>query len=175
MNDEVLVLNSDYRPLNITNVRRAVVMLCLGRAHSLETDSKVFRSERLAIEVPTVVRLHHHVHRPMPVLHISRKSIFARDDHTCQYCGARLVPLTLDHVIPRHQGGETAWENLVCCCASCNNKKANRAPRQAGMKLRQQPRRPKFVPYISYTKFVAAVRNPTWRAYLAPYGSLPQG
>jgi 5-methylcytosine-specific restriction endonuclease McrA len=174
MNHEVLVLNYNYQPLNITSVRRAVVMLCLGRAHTVEADSRVFRSERLCIETPTVVRLRQYIRRPQPVLHISRKSIFARDGYTCQYCGARQVPLTLDHVIPKDLGGKTDWHNLVCCCTACNNKKANRRLHQARMRLRRPPRRPKFIPYISYTKFVAAARNPNWRPYLAPYGDLPE-
>lgn len=170
MNDEVLVLNNNYQPLNITNVRRAVVMLCLGKAHTVEADSKVFRSERLAVEMPTVVRLNHFVRRPLPELRASRRSIFARDEHSCQYCGEPRGALTIDHVIPRDQGGGTDWKNLVCCCTKCNNKKGNRTPAQAGLRLVQEPRRPKYLPYISYTKFMQACRNPAWRDYLAPYG-----
>ena len=60
-----------------------------------------------------------------------------RDRYTCQYCHALLPTgeLTLDHVIPRSRGGETAWENLVACCHPCNNRKGNRTPDEAGMKL----------------------------------------
>ena len=168
--EEVLILNNNYQPLNITNVRRAVVLVCLGKAYALETDSKVFRSEHLAIEMPTVVRLNHYVRRPVPVLKVSRRSIFARDLHTCQYCGEQRLALTLDHVVPKEQGGRTDWENLVCCCIKCNNLKGNRTPHQAGLRLRRQPRRPKFIPYLSYTKFLAAINNAAWRPYLAPYG-----
>lgn len=171
--DAVLVLNNNYQPLNVTNVRRALGMLCLGRAHTVEADSKVFRSEHLAVEMPTVVRLNHHISRPMPVLRVSRKSIFARDHYTCQYCSRRNVPLTIDHVVPKEQGGGIDWANLVCCCTKCNNKKGNRTPAQADMVLQRRPFRPKFIPYISYTKFLAAAGNPTWRPYLAPYADLP--
>ena len=171
--DGVLVLNHNYQPLNVTNVRRALGMLWLGKAHTVERDSKVFRAERLEIEMPTVVRLNHYVRRPTPVLHISRKSVFARDHHTCQYCGAHNVSLTIDHVMPKERGGGTDWDNLVCCCTACNNKKGNRAPEEVGMRLRRRPFRPKFIPYISYTKFLAAAANPTWRPYLAPYADLP--
>jgi 5-methylcytosine-specific restriction endonuclease McrA len=171
--DGVLVLNHNYQPLNVTNARRALGMLFLGKAHTVATDSKVFRSERLSIEMPSVVRLNHHVRRPMPVLHISRKSVFARDRYTCQYCGAHNVPLTIDHVVPKERGGGTDWVNLVCCCTACNNKKGNRTPDEVGMRLRRRPVRPKFIPYISYTKFLAAAANPAWRPYLAPYADLP--
>ena len=173
MSDEVLVLNHNYQPLNVTNVRRALVLLCLGKAETVRTDSKVFRSERIAMEMPTVVRINHFVRRPLPDLRPTRKSIFARDAHTCQYCGATGVPLTIDHVIPREKGGGTDWNNLVCCCTKCNNLKANRSPEGAGMALRRQPRRPKYLPYISYTKFVAAARNPQWQEFLAPYTDGP--
>ncbi len=169
----VLVLNHNYQPLNVTNVRRAIGLMCLGKAHVLETDSRVFRSERMEIKMPTVLRLNHYVRRPTPVLRISRKAVFARDNYTCQYCGARNVPLTIDHVIPRERGGKTEWTNVVCCCTKCNNRKGNLTPEQAGMKLRRKPTRPKFIPYISYTKFLSAARNPAWRPYLEPYADLP--
>jgi 5-methylcytosine-specific restriction endonuclease McrA len=168
--EAVLVLNHNYQPLNITSAQRAVLLICGGKAHTVETDSQVFRSERLEIEMPTVVRLNHYVRRPVPVLRVSRKSIFARDRHACQYCGSVGVTLTLDHVVPKERGGKTNWENLVCCCTKCNNIKANRTPAEAGLKLIKQPRRPKYIPYISYTRFVTATQNPVWYPYLAPYG-----
>jgi len=168
--DEVLVLNQNYQPLNITNVRRAIALLCLGKAETIQTDSKHFRAERMTLPMPTVVRLSRYVRRPMPALHVTRKSIFARDGHTCQYCGAQKVALTLDHVIPKDKGGRTDWDNLVCCCTKCNNKKGNRTPHEADMSLLRRPRRPKFIPYISYTKFLAALKNPHWKQYLSPYG-----
>ena len=171
--DGVLVLNDNYQPLNVTNVRRALGMLWLGTAHTVERDSKIFHAENLTIEMPTVVRLNHHVRRPTPVLHISRKSIFARDHYACQYCGEHNVPLTIDHVVPKERGGGTDWLNLVCCCTECNNKKGNRTPDEASMRLYRRPFRPKFIPYISYTKFIAAAGNPAWRPYLAPYADLP--
>ncbi len=123
--------------------------------------------------MPTVVRLNHHVRRPTPVLHVSRKAIFARDEHVCQYCGARSTSLTIDHVIPKDRGGTSEWNNLVCCCTKCNNLKGNRTPEESGLRLRRRPFRPKYIPYISYTKFVAASANPIWRPYLEPYGDLP--
>lgn len=169
----VLVLNHNYQPLNVTNARRALGLLYLGKAHMVEKDSKVFHAERMEIELPAVVRLNHYVRRPMPVLRVSRKAIFARDEHICQYCGARGVTLTIDHVLPRHRGGTTAWANLVCCCTKCNNLKGNRTPAESGLRLRRRPVRPKFIPYISYTKFLAAAANPVWRPYLAPYADLP--
>jgi 5-methylcytosine-specific restriction endonuclease McrA len=168
--EEVLVLNYNYQPLNITSARRAIVMLCSGKAHALEVDSRTFHSERMQIRMPTVVRLEYYVRRPVPLLRANRKSIFARDRYTCQYCGTASGALTLDHVVPRERGGSSEWENLVCCCTKCNNLKGNRSPEEAGLKLRKFPRRPKYIPYINYTRFLHAVRNAAWLPYLEPYG-----
>jgi 5-methylcytosine-specific restriction endonuclease McrA len=169
----VLVLNHNYQPLNVTNARRALGLLYLGKAHLVEKDSKAFHAERTVIDLPAVVRLNHHVRRPTPVLRVSRKAIFARDEHTCQYCGTRSTALTIDHVVPKDRGGTTDWTNLVCCCTKCNNLKGNQTPEESGLRLRRRPFRPKFIPYISYTKFLAAAVNPVWRPYLAPYADLP--
>lgn len=160
MSDEVLVLNHNYQPLNVTNRNRAIVLLYLGKAHVVEHA-----------DCPTVVRLNHHVRRPMPVLRPSRKAIFTRDGHRCVYCGATHLPLTIDHVIPRVRGGTNDWENLVCCCTKCNNFKGDRTPDEIGFTMSAHPRRPKCLPYISYHKFVTAMHNPAWRDYLAPYAS----
>ena len=171
--DQVLVLNNNYQPLNVTNAQRAVAMLYLGKVEVLASDSKVFRSEHTALRLPTVVRLCRYIRRPLPELRASRKSIFARDRHTCQYCGHRQVALTLDHVVPRDRSGRTDWDNLVCCCTRCNNIKGNQMPEDAGLSLLRKPRRPKYIPYIAYTKFLQALENPHWRDYLAPYGDSP--
>ena len=160
MSDEVLVLNHNYQPLNVTNRQRALVLLYLGKAHIVEHSDR-----------PTVVRLNHYVRRPMPILRPSRKSIFTRDGYRCVYCGATHLPLTIDHVIPRVRGGSNDWENLVCCCTCCNNLKGDRRPEEVGLTLHIIPRRPKCLPYITYHKFVAALRNPLWQDYLAPYSS----
>ena len=160
MLDEVLVLNNNYQPLNVTNRQRAVVLLYLGKAHVVDDGDHA-----------TVVRLNHFVRRPMPTLHPSRKSIFTRDGYRCAYCGATHLPLTLDHVIPRVRGGSNDWDNLVCCCTVCNNRKGDHKPEEVGLMLQTKPHRPKCLPYITYHKFVAALRNPGWEEYLAPYAS----
>jgi 5-methylcytosine-specific restriction endonuclease McrA len=146
--------------LNVTNRKRALVLLYLGKAHVVDDMGNA-----------SVVRLNHHVKRPMPVLRPSRKSIFTRDGYRCVYCGATHLPLTIDHVIPRVRGGTDDWDNLVCCCTKCNNAKGDRLPDEAGMTMVRKPRRPKCLPYISYPKFMAALRNPGWMDYLEPYAA----
>ncbi len=166
---QVLVLNANYEPLNVTSMRRAVVLLLMDKAAAIRLDSLTFHSEFEAVRAPTVVKLHSYVHRPVPQLSLSRKAIMARDNYQCQYCGRKDRALTLDHVIPRTRGGQTTWDNLVACCQRCNGRKGQHRLEEVNMKLLRQPVRPRFVPYISLSKFVAALHKPEWREYLLPF------
>jgi 5-methylcytosine-specific restriction endonuclease McrA len=166
MNGEVLVLNSDYEPLNVCNLRRAIILVYLGKAEVLHTSHHLVSSMSGDVHSPSVVKLRHHVKRPVPQLRLSRRGIFARDDYTCQYCGQSARELTIDHVVPKRLEGPSTWENLVCCCRRCNTKKGDKSLSQTGMKLRRAPRRPRYVPYISLTKYVAGAKNEIWRTYL---------
>lgn len=166
MNRDVLVLNSDYEPLNICNMRRAVALVFLGKVDILHEDTMTLHSVSRELRSPSVVRLKSHVRRPQPQLRLSRRSILARDNYSCQYCGHRGNDLTIDHVIPRRLGGPTSWENLVCCCKRCNTIKGDKTLAQVGFVLYQKPRKPKYVPFISLTKFISGARNEVWRDYL---------
>jgi 5-methylcytosine-specific restriction endonuclease McrA len=165
----VLVLNQNYEPLNVTSWQRAVSLLFLGKAIPVQHDGKLLRSATTQLRLPTVVRLNYHVRRPLPEVKISRSSIMARDAHTCQYCGKKAKNLTLDHVVPKERGGGHTWENLVACCIECNNKKGNQTVEAAGLALARQPRRPRFIPYLSYATFTAALKHDEWRDYLEPF------
>lgn len=169
MKGQVLVLNQNYEPLNVCSWRRAVALLCLGKAIALEHDSEVVRAPNQELLLPTVVRLSYPIRRPLPELKLSRRAVLARDGNTCQYCGQMVRDLTIDHVIPRGRGGPSSWDNLVACCSKCNNKKADRTPREANMSLLRKPRRPGFIPYLSFATFTAAAKNPCWRDYLEPF------
>lgn len=166
MNQEVLVLNSDYQPLNVCNLRRAISLVYLGKVDVLHHNGKMVHTVGGGFHSPSVVRLRNHVRRPMPELKLSRRSIFARDNYVCQYCGVTSKELTIDHVIPKRLGGATSWENLVCCCRKCNSKKGDKTLQQVGFNLRKEPRRPKYVPFISLTKFMNGARDEVWRDYL---------
>ena len=167
--DGVLVLNHNFEPLNICAIRRGMSLMVLERAEVIRFSNRTLRSCDEEHLVPSVLRLHQQVKRPLPKLKISRKSIMARDGFVCVYCGSKST-LTIDHVFPRHRGGETTWENVVCCCLKCNNKKGARTPSEAGMRLPHPPRKPHFTPYISFPRFVSAVRRPEWREFLEGYG-----
>jgi 5-methylcytosine-specific restriction endonuclease McrA len=165
----VLVLNHNFEPLNICAARRGLSLMVLERAEVIRFSHRTLRSGSEEHPVPSVLRLHQQVKRPLPRLKISRKSVMARDGYMCVYCGSKQT-LTIDHVFPRHRGGETTWENVVCCCLKCNNKKGARTPSEAGMRMGTPPRKPHFTPYISFPRFVSAVRRPEWREFLEGYG-----
>ncbi|HZP96567.1 MAG TPA: HNH endonuclease [Candidatus Limnocylindria bacterium] len=150
----VLVLNLDYQPLNVCNVRRAVVLLAKEKATVIEQNGHIVTSERLSFPSPSVIRLAYHVKRPRPVVKLTRKEVLQRDDHTCQYCGKRMNDLTLDHVMPRHRGGQHTWENVVAACRSCNHKKGGRTLAESKMQLLRPPRRPPATATYLYSSYV---------------------
>ena len=134
----VLQLNASYEPLRIVTARRALTLITKGVAVvEVPTGTRVYPG----IYLPSVIRLRSYRHVPIRMQIASRKNIYIRDGHRCMYCGAKLMAaeLTLDHVIPRSQGGSNAWDNLVACCRKDNLRKADRTPEQAGMKLIRRP------------------------------------
>ncbi|MCH7734918.1 MAG: HNH endonuclease [Chloroflexi bacterium] len=159
----VLVLNQNYQPLNVCNVRRAVSLLGRGRAETLEATERFLHSAYLALPEPSVIRLIYMVKRPFHQRRLSRKEVFIRDRYRCQYCGRQIRKLTLDHVVPRSRGGAHSWQNVVSACSDCNHKKAGRTPKEAGMGLLRKPRTPRPNPYAFVLH--AEIQDP-WRPFL---------
>ena len=162
----VLVLNLDFQPLNVCNVRRAVVLLSKQKATVIEQNGHVITSERLSFQSPSVIRLVYHIKRPRPVVKLTRKEILQRDDHTCQYCGKRGNDLTLDHVMPRHRGGQHTWDNVVAACRACNHRKGGKTIDEARFRLHRAPFEPRSDVYSLFTPYLADERNEAWRTYL---------
>jgi 5-methylcytosine-specific restriction endonuclease McrA len=163
----VLVLNATYEPINITAVRRALVLLLKGVARTEEENHSIVHSSRMSLPVPSVIRLLEYRHIPHQTRALSRKNILLRDRNTCQFCG-RVFPsaeLTLDHVTPRSRGGHSTWENLVASCYACNNLKGDRTPEEAGLKLIRRPR-----PFTLHTSRhlmrMIGSQEERWRKYL---------
>src|SRR5438046_9737826 len=142
----VLVLNLDFQPLNVCNVRRAVVLLAKEKASVIEQNGHLVTSERMSFPSPSVIRLAYHVKRPRPVLKMTRKEVLIRDDHTCQYCGKRGHGLTLDPVIPRHRAGQHTREHVDAACKGRNNTQGGRALPASPMALDLPPLRPPSPP-----------------------------
>jgi 5-methylcytosine-specific restriction endonuclease McrA len=118
-----LVLNQNYEPLNVCNARRALVLVDGGKAEVLEHAELPIRTPSRLFPRPSVIRLVYMIKRPRPRVRLTRREIFLRDHHACQYCGIRTRDLTLDHVVPRHRGGRHSWDNLVSACRTCNHER----------------------------------------------------
>ena len=129
-----LVLNATYEPLSVVSSRRATCLVLADKADVLEDDGTVLRSARLTFPSPSVIRLRYMVKVPyIRRVALSRRAVFARDDHRCQYCGGRAD--SIDHVLPRSRGGTNTWENVAAACRPCNLTKRDRTPEEAGMRL----------------------------------------
>jgi 5-methylcytosine-specific restriction endonuclease McrA len=167
MQEPVLVLNATFEPINVTAVRRAMVLMIKGVAQAEEVNHTQVHSASRALPVPSVIRLLAYRHIPQQTRALSRKNILLRDRNTCQFC-SRMLPsseLTLDHVVPRSRGGRSSWENLVACCYKCNNSKGDRTPEEAGFALTRRPR-----PFTLHTsrQLMSLIGNKDekWRKYL---------
>ncbi|MFC1900890.1 HNH endonuclease [Chloroflexota bacterium] len=166
INNPVLVLNQSFEPLNICRVRRAVVLIYQNKAELLENGSGFIHSINHDFPIPSVIRLASMVRRPHRVdRKLTRLEIFKRDKYICQYCGKEVKQLTLDHVIPRFRSGQHTWENVVSACVSCNRRKAGRTPKEAGMKLINEPARPRFTGLFYVPVQHTNIRN-EWQKYL---------
>lgn len=158
-----LALNASFEPLTLVSPRRAVRLVLDRKAEILEVDQGTrFRSEDRDVPCPAVIRLVRYVHVPRRLRRqVTNTFLFARDGYSCQYCGLHrreLKPrqfLTRDHVVPVSHGGGNGWRNVVTACSPCNNRKGNRTPREAGMRLRSAPTEPDEV------RLVWAVRRVT--------------
>jgi 5-methylcytosine-specific restriction endonuclease McrA len=172
LNQPVLVLNRLWQAVNVCSAKRALILLFQGHAHVVVGDndgafqtfnfnqwqdfsiqqphSESIRSVSFKIRVPRVILLVVFDRFPKKEVKFTRHNIFERDQNTCQYCGSAFdrKDLNLDHVMPRDRGGPTTWENIVCSCISCNTRKANRTPQEAGLHLIRKPKRPKWRPFI---------------------------
>jgi 5-methylcytosine-specific restriction endonuclease McrA len=126
---------------------------------------RFIQAVRFRLRVPEVVTLSEYDRLPSAAVTFSRRNIFKRDRFTCQYCGAQpgSEELTLDHVIPRSQGGESRWDNCVLACLACNKRKADRTPEQAGMRLRHKPVRPNWNPLYAFHE----VRIESWSKFVS--------
>ncbi len=163
LNRYVLVLNQAYEPVMVTNAKRAVILMLLGKAEGVVNYDEIVRSPSFQMPLPSIVRLDRYVRVRDKEIVLTRKNILKRDNHRCQYCSRMSVPLTLDHVVPKQHGGKDTWENLVAACHPCNVHKGNRTPTEAGMPLVRRPHKPSRITY--FQKFVRKHQAP-WRPYL---------
>lgn len=159
---KVLVLNATMEPLCVVPARRAVVLVLTSKADVVHHNGHRFRSESLDLAAPSVVRLRRFVHVPYRRrAALSRRGVFIRDEHVCQYCGRAAE--NVDHVVPRSRGGAHEWENVVAACRRCNGRKRDQTPAEANMSLQRTP----YAPRAEFWLVVAVGRvEPLWYPYL---------
>jgi 5-methylcytosine-specific restriction endonuclease McrA len=149
LNKRVLLLNQNYEPMSICSARKGIILMFLGKAQMVERyDSLMVRSVSTQMELPSILRLDRYIHVPRKRILLSRKNIIKRDRHQCQYCGTKIKPLTVDHIIPKERGGKDRWENLVAACVDCNAKKGNHSPEEVNMNLLTTPKKPNYLYFI---------------------------
>lgn len=194
LDSSVLVLNRYFMAVHIITARRAFTLVCKRVAEIVHVtedryDSFNFESWRevsqykelfddvddpfewirtvsFDVRVPRVIRLLTYDKLPRERVQFNRRNLFARDENRCQYCGRRFPTseLSLDHVVPKSQGGRTSWLNVVCACTNCNKRKGGRTPLQANMKLFRQPVEPRRSPVIHLKLRSGKYRS--WKTFL---------
>ena len=152
----VVVLNADYTFLSVTSWKNAVCLLIEGKAEPLKETTRIVRNvdRTTVVTIPSVIRVIKYIRSIFKkMVPFSKKNVFVRDKQTCVFCGKYIEKLencTVDHVIPRSQGGRSTWKNCCTACKKCNHKKADRTPSQANMRMRYQPYQPTISEYIQY-------------------------
>lgn len=193
LESSVLVLNRMFMAVHVISVKRAFCMLCKELAEVVHLEDGTFatydfetwrelseyraanfrqddddwvRTSSAEIQVPRVIRLLGYDKLPRQSVKFNRRNIFARDGNQCQYCGKKFPTseLSLDHIVPRSQGGGATWENIVCACVACNVRKGGRTPKQAHMSLIRRPEKPKRSPLLNLKLTQKKYRS--WQAFL---------
>ena len=136
-----LLLNASFEPLCIISARRALVLVLADKADVISESPDAFRSTRVTVAAPSVIRLRYFVKVPYrAALPLNRRNLAGRDGGRCQYCGDK--GSTIDHVTPRSRGGAHSWDNVVLACLPCNSRKGDRLLTELGWTLPSPPRAP---------------------------------
>lgn len=157
----ILVLNSDFLPVNVTTFKKAFKLIYKGKAEIVEKGDNEAITFRKNYNKPSIIRLVKYVNIPYRKVILSRENVFKRDEYRCAYCFAS-KNLTIDHVFPKSKGGSNDWENLITCCFDCNSKKGDKTLEQAGLKLLFQP----FKPSPFYFMYSSYKDEHKWHPYL---------
>jgi 5-methylcytosine-specific restriction endonuclease McrA len=165
MENPVLVLNANYEPINVCRFERAVGLMVTGKAFLILNGRGTINSASATFPIPSVIRLDHLILRPRPKVALSRLEVFRRDTWHCQYCSDQSRNLTVDHVLPKHLGGQHTWTNLVTACPACNHRKGGRTLRESGMTLQRIPKEPPSSASYVFSRYLND--NQEWVSFLA--------
>lgn len=148
-----VVITADYVPVARISPERALIHVMTNKAVLIYAqEGEVFRSAKQIWPVPAIIRLKRVYKLPGHFYggaRLTTHTLAKRDNWTCQYCGRKKHELreneflTRDHVFPVSRGGEDIWENVVTACITCNNRKSDKTPEEAGMKLLRAPKAPR--------------------------------
>jgi 5-methylcytosine-specific restriction endonuclease McrA len=183
----VLVLNRNWQAINIRTPQDAFCQMATNVVTALEIEGdnhirpvtwdewitlpiregdNAVKTARGAIRIPTVIVAVNFGKVPKKRPKLNARNIRERDGNRCQYTGRVLRPHegSLDHIVPRSRGGANSWENLVWSAKEVNQRKGNRLPHEAGLKLLTVPRAPKELPVTAVLRNVDSV--PEWKLFL---------
>lgn len=161
----VLVLNANFEPIHVCDVRRALGLILTEKASLVLNGRGEIKTVSRTYPLPSVIRLEKMVIRPRTRIKLTRREVFRRDNFTCQYCGRKLGDLTIDHVVPRHMGGKHTWSNVVTACAACNHHKGGRTVEEARMRLLRQPKEPPASAFYVFGRHLS--ENSDWEPFIS--------
>ena len=163
LSKSVLILNTNYSPMDICSAKRAICLFYNQKVEILESYREKVHSPSISLLLPSIIKLKNYVKNNNMEVILSRKNLLIRDNYQCQYCLSKKAPLTIDHIVPKNKGGEDSWANLVIACQNCNRKKGNKTLKQSNMNLNKSPRKPNKIQY--FQKFIKSEQN-SWKPYL---------
>lgn len=172
MNVLCLVLDYKWEPIGQITWKQAVLAVLGDRGENVvvveEYEDHEVRSVTFSMKIPAVIQYIGDKLKKKKGVRFSKENVFTRDKGKCQYCGHKIArpEATYDHVVPRTQGGQTRWDNIVIACRSCNQKKGGRTPVQARMRLLTEPVRPKYLPETMRLTFTRTTVPQEWKDYL---------
>jgi 5-methylcytosine-specific restriction endonuclease McrA len=164
MQEPVLVLNANFEPINVCSTRRAIGLILAEKAAMVVNGRGHIHTINQLLPRPSVIRLEHMIHRPRSRVKLTRHEVFRRDNYTCQYCGRHDAPLTVDHILPKHLGGQHIWTNVVAACPGCNHRKGGRRLEEVHMNLLHVPKEPPASAVYLYGRHLD--ENGEWEPYI---------
>jgi hypothetical protein len=163
---KALLLNSTYEGIAFVSYRKVLKLFTKEKVEILSVWDEEIRWGRGKMKMPAVVRLKYRVRWIPKKMRFNRSGIFRRDKHICQYCYEKfpVSKLTVDHVMPRARGGRSDWINCTTSCFECNNRKSDRTPDEAGMRLLTKP----CIPHINLANECVHMSplHGDWKVYL---------
>lgn len=161
---KTLLLNASYEILSLINLRKTIKLFLADKVEIIsEWDEYLIEGK---MKYPSIARLKYYVRWVPRFANCTRRNLFIRDEGTCQYCSKKLTwkNYTIDHVIPKDQGGGWNWKNLVVSCSTCNNNKGNRTPEEARMTLLKEPK--PLNRYVYSNLFDGVDLHEDWKIYI---------